>query len=137
MSDPSEQLKITDIDPITGDVFKKKAYKRYYKRYQKLEKQRIREEEEKKAEDERIAVAKKIVIEEDPDLPPAIKIRVKDMKNHDGERIKISGWAHRVRRQGKAIFVLLRDGTGLVDSILQCVLADNLSQVLRRYITPS
>ncbi|EEB11415.1 asparaginyl-tRNA synthetase, cytoplasmic, putative [Pediculus humanus corporis] len=69
--------------------------------------------------------AKKIVLEEDKTLTPAIRIRIKDSTEYRDKRVKIYGWVHRLRRQGKSlIFITLRDGTGF----LQCVLNDLLCQ---------
>ncbi|XP_068140794.1 asparagine--tRNA ligase, cytoplasmic [Drosophila tropicalis] len=69
--------------------------------------------------------AKKVKIQEDPAWPVAKKVRIVEGVAHRGERVKIYGWVHRLRRQGKAlIFITLRDGTGF----LQCVLNDLLCQ---------
>jgi len=42
-------------------------------------------------------------------------------KEHVGEEVKINGWVYNVRSSGKIIFVLVRDGTG----IMQCVTVKN------------
>lgn len=67
--------------------------------------------------------AKKVVIRLDPTLPTPLQIKVRECKAHRGERVKMFGWVHHLRRQGRSLmFLLLRDGTGY----LQCVLNDEL-----------
>lgn len=69
--------------------------------------------------------AKKIVITEDKSLPEAKRVKICDCREYRDQRVVIFGWAHRIRRQGKALmFITLRDGSGF----LQCVLADKLCQ---------
>ncbi|KAJ8017820.1 Asparagine--tRNA ligase, cytoplasmic [Holothuria leucospilota] len=69
--------------------------------------------------------AKKIVFKEDQSLPKPKVIKMKDVSQSVGERVKVEGWIHRLRRQGKSLMiVILRDGTGY----LQCLLADALCQ---------
>ena len=53
------------------------------------------------------------------------QIKIRDAKESREVRVKVFGWVHRLRRQGKALmFVVLRDGTGY----LQCVFNDQLCQ---------
>lgn len=41
-----------------------------------------------------------------------------DVKNHIGEEIKLQGWIHQIRLVGKIKFIILRDRTGLVQTIV-------------------
>lgn len=88
------------------------------------------EKAEKEAEDakkraQNLEEAKKIQISEDPSWTPAKKIKICDGPKHRDIRVRIYGWVHRLRRQGKGLtFITLRDGTGY----LQCVLTDKLCQ---------
>ncbi|KAF2357794.1 Aminoacyl-tRNA synthetase class II (D/K/N) [Trinorchestia longiramus] len=95
-----------------------------------LKKQEVRRRKEEEAAKQRAAVveeAAKVTISEDSSLPPATLVKIKDGEAHRGERIKVKGWVHRLRRQGKnMMFIVLRDGTGF----LQCVLLDRLCQTL-------
>lgn len=92
-----------------------------YKGAEKLKK----EEEDAVKREKNLEEAKRIIIEEDVSLPKAKLIKIIDGKENRGVRVKINGWVHRLRRQGKSLmFITLRDGTGF----LQCVLNDLLCQ---------
>ncbi len=45
------------------------------------------------------------------------KIFIKDLKKHDSKEVTLSGWVYNIRSIGKIWFLILRDGTGM----LQCV----------------
>ena len=49
------------------------------------------------------------------------KIFIKDLKKHDGNEVTLNGWVYNVRSIGKIWFLILRDGTGM----LQCVVVKN------------
>ncbi|XP_046749259.1 asparagine--tRNA ligase, cytoplasmic [Diprion similis] len=69
--------------------------------------------------------AKSVIIVEDASLPVAKRVKIKDATANRDQRVKICGWVHRLRRQGKALmFITMRDGTGF----LQCVLNNKLCQ---------
>uniref|UniRef100_A0A0L8HLM5 Asparagine--tRNA ligase, cytoplasmic n=2 Tax=Octopus bimaculoides TaxID=37653 RepID=A0A0L8HLM5_OCTBM len=89
-----------------------------------------KEAERKEAEDQErreknLEEAKSVIITQDPSLPEAKKIKISASKAHHKERVKVYGWVHRIRRQGRTlIFLILRDGTGF----LQCVLTEKMCQ---------
>ncbi|KAK2707686.1 asparagine--tRNA ligase, cytoplasmic-like [Artemia franciscana] len=105
------------------------------KRAQKLEKlkeakktaQAKNQDKEKEKQERRakkIEEARRIKISEDKTLPTAKVIKIKDSTEHRERRVKIQGWVHHLRREGKKLlFIQLRDGTGY----LQCVLTNLLS----------
>ncbi|XP_046571240.1 asparagine--tRNA ligase, cytoplasmic-like isoform X2 [Haliotis rubra] len=69
--------------------------------------------------------AKKIVLEMDKSLPEPKQIKIQDSVASRNIRVKVFGWVHRLRRQGKNLmFVVLRDGSGFV----QCVMNDKQCQ---------
>jgi len=85
--------------------------------------------EEKEPATDKIELAleesKQVVISEDKTLPPAERIKISDGEKYRSKRVKIYGWVHRLRRQGKSLmFITLRDGSGFI----QCVLSGKLSQ---------
>jgi asparaginyl-tRNA synthetase len=48
-------------------------------------------------------------------------IRISDARHHEGQRVKIQGWLYNLRKSGKIVFPLIRDGSGL----MQCVAVKN------------
>ena len=59
-------------------------------------------------------------------------VRISDLHAHDGAAVAVRGWVTHVRSSGKVAFVVLRDGSG----ILQCVIVKTAvePQVWDRYI---
>lgn len=71
----------------------------------------------------RLEEAKNIKLELDPSLPTPTEIKIYQAAGYRGKRIRVSGWVHRLRVQGKEImFIVLRDGA----CYLQCVLTGQL-----------
>ncbi|ELU13362.1 hypothetical protein CAPTEDRAFT_148401 [Capitella teleta] len=103
----------------------KKLTKIFQQHMRKAESAKAKEDEDAQRRDKNLEEAKSITIEMDASLSAATQIKLRDAEKHREQRIKIFGWVHRLRRQGKnMMFVVLRDGTGY----LQCLLADKLCQ---------
>jgi asparaginyl-tRNA synthetase len=100
------------------------------KKLLKQQQQAAQEEEKEKARLKHLDEAKKIVLEENPSLPKAVKITIadKDVELGEGDikgtRVKVSGRIHRLRQQKQATFITLIDGYGH----LQCVLSGDLTK---------
>lgn len=97
------------------------------KKWLKLEKkaqEKSRKEQEAseraKAENEaRLERARLVKIVNDPSLPEPTKAKVRDLSKLIGSRVKIFGWVHHLRRDGKKLFFIdLRDGTGFIQVVL-------------------
>lgn len=103
----------------------KKAQKIWVREQHKNEEmqKKLLEDEEKRIKN--LEEAKAIVIKEDNTLESAQIIKIRNGIEYRGRRVKLFGWVHRLRRQGKALmFITLRDGSGF----LQCVINDILCQ---------
>ncbi|RHZ88563.1 hypothetical protein Glove_22g3 [Diversispora epigaea] len=110
------------------------ALKKAKKRVEELSKKAKKAEQQKKSEAEKemqsledekkkLEDAKLIVLEQNPTLQQATKIKIREAVANRGRRVKVSGWVHRLRTQGKDMkFAILRDGSGY----LQCVLTGKL-----------
>ena len=54
-----------------------------------------------------------------------MKTTIAQLKEHEGKEVSLNGWVYNMRSIGKIWFLILRDGTGLV----QCVV---VKQKLKR-----
>lgn len=43
---------------------------------------------------------------------------IRDLADHDGERVLVQGWLYNMRSKGKLHFLMLRDGTGIVQGVM-------------------
>ncbi|KAL2257786.1 hypothetical protein VTK26DRAFT_9173 [Humicola hyalothermophila] len=104
----------------------------YKKKLAKEQASARQEEEERKQRLKNLEEAKKIVLKQDPSLPPAVRIKLNnknvelgDGAGKKGTRVKVYGRIAQLRTQKTATFITLKDGYGF----LQCILpAGDLTQ---------
>ncbi|XP_058450556.1 asparagine--tRNA ligase, cytoplasmic [Malaya genurostris] len=98
--------------------------------FKNVDKQK-REEDDAKKRDQNLQEAKKIIIQEDAAWATAKAIKISQGGDNRGVRVKIYGWVHRLRRQGKGLmFITLRDGTGFLQSVLSDVLCQTYNALV-------
>lgn len=103
----------------------KKIQKIWAREVNKSAEKNKREEEDAHKREQNLEEARKIRITQDPSWAAAKLIRIDQGGDNRGVRVKVNGWVHRLRRQGKGLmFITLRDGYGF----LQCVLTNLLCQ---------
>ncbi|XP_004268091.1 asparagine--tRNA ligase, cytoplasmic isoform X1 [Orcinus orca] len=103
----------------------KNIRKLWHREQMKSESREKKEAEDSLRREKNLEEAKKITIKNDPSLPEPSCVKIRELEGYRGQRVKVFGWVHRLRRQGKNLmFLVLRDGTGY----LQCVLSDDLCQ---------
>ncbi|XP_036443999.1 asparagine--tRNA ligase, cytoplasmic [Colossoma macropomum] len=103
----------------------KNTKKLLHKEQMKTDTKDKKEAEDAERREKNLEEAKKIVIENDPSLPEPKTAKIFQLESLREQRVKVFGWVHRLRRQGKnLLFIVLRDGTGF----LQSVLTDKLCQ---------
>jgi len=97
----------------------KKQKKLYDQELRKLDSKSKQKALDAERREKNLKESKSISIIEDKSLPAAKQIKIRECVSCRGTRIKVSGWVHRIRRQGKALmFVVLRDGSGYVQALL-------------------
>ncbi|AMD22141.1 HGL199Wp [Eremothecium sinecaudum] len=132
-SDDEPKLMVYKKDEEVDGYFEisPSALKKARKGAEGLKKKAIKLEEQAKRQQEQEAkdAAKKlelmnITIEEDKNLPKAEVMKINKAHLAVNQRVKVSGWIHRLRLSKSVGFVVLRDGTGY----LQAVLSSNLAK---------
>jgi len=103
----------------------KKQQKIWQREQYKKADQDVAAAKEAERREQNLEDARQVKIENDPSLPDPAQIKLRDTVKTRNTRVKIYGWVHRIRRQGKNLmFLVLRDGSGF----LQCVMNDKLCQ---------
>ncbi|KAL3277722.1 hypothetical protein HHI36_013065 [Cryptolaemus montrouzieri] len=134
-----EPFPVIYVDGKTDGVKFEEAAKSQLKKIQKIwvrecykqQDKQQKEEEDAEKRQANLEEAKKIIIAQDKSLPEAKRIKISQGKSYRDQRVKIYGWAHRIRRQGKGMmFITIRDGTGF----LQSILTDKLTQTYNALI---
>ncbi|KAL2271807.1 hypothetical protein VTJ83DRAFT_1178 [Remersonia thermophila] len=97
----------------------------YKKKLAKEQASARKEEEERQQRLRNLEDSKKIVLKEDPTLPPAVRIRLNnkavelgDGKDKKGQRVKVYGRIHELRVQKTTTFITLKDGYGYLSCLL-------------------
>lgn len=112
------------FEPVSKSQMKK-VTKIWQREQHKSSDKEKREKEDMEKRTKNLEDAKQIKITHDESLPTPKQIKIRDSVKSRGIRVKVFGWVHRLRRQGKNLmFIVLRDGTGF----LQCVLTDLMCQ---------
>ncbi|KAI9568811.1 asparaginyl-tRNA synthetase [Boletus coccyginus] len=101
------------------------ATKKAKKDAQGLEKKRLKADaEEKEARErqerrqKRLEESRKVVLVEDASLPTPTKSKIVNLERSRDQRVRVSGWVHRLRDQQEIMFIVLRDGTGYLQAVL-------------------
>ena len=110
--------------PITSSAQKKvtKLYQAALKKKEKAQEQADKDKAKTGDEEKKLQDSKKIVLQQPS--TPAKKIKIHQGAQFRNQRVKVSGWVHRLRSQKGLTFIVLRDGYGY----LQCVLSGQLTQ---------
>lgn len=119
----SEQILVSregKYEPISPSALKKakKGAEGLAKKAEKAKKAAESAAAKADAESERIEASKKIVISAPADAAPAARTKICKAEPLRGKRVQVSGWIHRLRQQKGTTFIVLRDGTGLLQVIL-------------------
>ncbi|CUA67044.1 asparaginyl-tRNA synthetase [Rhizoctonia solani] len=111
--------------PISGAALKraKKGLEQQKEKAKKAEVAAAKEAQERLREAQKLEESKKIILTEDPSLPASIKTKIQGCSELRSKRISVSGWVHRLRQQKGLTFIVLRDGTGYLQTVLSGQLA--------------
>jgi asparaginyl-tRNA synthetase len=78
-----------------------------------------------------LELAKQQNITEDTSLPPATVRKIKYVAP-GSDRVRVFGWVHRLRTQGKLIFLIVRDGSGFLQVVIEGVLTQTVAALTVR-----
>ncbi|KAL9712192.1 asparagine--tRNA ligase [Leucoagaricus gongylophorus] len=82
--------------------------------------------EDKEKKEKLLEESRKVILEEDRTLPKASRTKISQLTERRNQRVRVYGWVHRLRDQKGIIFIVLRDGTGYLQSVLSGRVAQTL-----------
>lgn len=100
----------------------KKLYEQALKKKKKQEEQAFKDKEAEGGDEKKLQESKSIELEKPKGDYQKIKI-ARGIQNRE-KKVRVQGWVHRLRSQKGLMFIILRDGTGY----MQCVLNGKLTQ---------
>ncbi|SCU98998.1 LADA_0H16688g1_1 [Lachancea dasiensis] len=105
---------------ISASALKKarKGCEGLVKKLAKQAEQDKKQQEQKERDAAKKLEALHITIQQDPSLPEAKKTKISKSYSAVDERVKVSGWIHRLRSSKNHVFIVLRDGTGYLQAVL-------------------
>ena len=111
--------------PISGAGLKKakKGLDNLVKKQKKQEEAAAKEKEKAEADGKKLEESKSVVLGDDLALESTKKVKISALQEHRDKRVRVFGWVHRLRQQKDMTFVVLRDGTGFLQCILQGTVA--------------
>ncbi|CAO1439042.1 unnamed protein product [Diamesa serratosioi] len=122
--DSKDEKAVSPFEPVAKAQFKK-IQKLWVREHNKNAEKSKKEGDDAIKREQNLDEARKIVLTQDPSWAVAKHVRIDQCEQNRGVRVKVNGWVHRLRRQGKGLmFITLRDGYGF----LQCVLNNLLCQ---------
>src|SRR5271163_2761553 len=63
---------------------------------------------------------------------PVIRIRIADAGEHVGETVEIAGWLYNLRKSGKIVFPIVRDGSAMIQCVaVKSQLRENVFEALK------
>lgn len=113
-------------EPLSASGVKKakKLYEGAVKKAKKAAEQADADRQRAEADERRLEESRKVVISPPAGAPEPKRIKIAQGVQNRNTRVQVCGWVHRLRSQKDLIFLVLRDGTGY----LQCVLQAPLTQ---------
>lgn len=138
MSETDKKVEVKEVETLEDGTKQpsKSALKKQKKEEELAKKKKEKEEENKKKEEEKLKAklqrledAKGKSFKEDTSLEKPTKIKICDIKSYEGKRVKIFGWAHKIRETKKTLFVVLRDGTGYLQTVISGILMETVEAI--------
>ncbi|WFD34923.1 asparagine--tRNA ligase [Malassezia cuniculi] len=109
------------FEPLSASGVKKakKLYDGAVKKAKRAAEQAELERERAEADKRRLDESRKVVISPPEGAAEPKRIKIAQGEANRNIRVQICGWVHRLRSQKDLMFIVLRDGTGYIQAVLQ------------------